>query len=71
MRKLTQRQAQHTNAMSELRTFVYDTLRSYQKGEFDATSGVTAGQLGIELTVVNDQILKKVDELFAARGAKR
>lgn len=37
---------------------IYRALRDYQDGKFDATSGISAGKLGVALTTAYDKIRK-------------
>lgn len=61
---MPKRTTKHERAMSHIREIVYETLRRCQDGEYEATSGVAAGQLTIALTKVQDRIVREVDYAF-------
>lgn len=64
---MTKKPTNHERAMAHLREVIYRTLRDYQDGKFEATTGVAAGALTIPLTTVNDRILREIDYVFNPR----
>lgn len=48
---------------------VYQILGRYRNGEFDATSGVVAGQLDIALTAVLDAVKESAVRIFVEKNS--